>query len=315
MNFGRILITGGAGFLGSQLVEKMLPLSEQIFIIDDLSTGNLSSIPKDPKIVFYHGSITNEKILDEVLPNVEFIFHLACRNLILSYHHIDDDFQTNLYGGLVLLKKSYELSKGLKRFVYTSTASVYGNADILPTPESYYNIKLPYSASKFSTEHYCHVYHQLYNFPTTILRLSNVYGPGQLVSNPYCGVVAKFFEAAKGTKAMTIYGDGEQTRDFTYIEDALQAILLVASNDKAIGNVYNVVTQNETSVLELAQKISVITKTKDIEPEFTPKRSIDVVRRRCLNNKNLRELGWKCNHDIYSGLVKTYSWSIGGGNI
>lgn len=312
MNFGRILITGGAGFLGSQLVEKMLPLSEQIYIIDDLSTGNPSVIPNDPKITFYHGSITNEKILNEVLPNVEYIFHLACKNLILSYHHIDDDFHTNLYGGFLLLKKSYELSKGIKRFVYTSTASVYGDADILPTPESYYNIKLPYSASKFSTEHYCHVYHHLYHFPTTILRLSNVYGPGQLVSNPYCGVVAKFFEAAKSKKAMTIYGDGKQTRDFTYIEDALQAILLAAIDEKAIGNVYNVGTQKETSVLELAKKISEITKTNDIELQFEPKRSIDVVKRRCLSNKYLKELGWKCSHDIYTGLAKTYSWILGG---
>lgn len=308
MNFGKILITGGAGFLGSQLVQNMLPLSDHIYIIDDLSTGNRSSIPKDSKITFYHGSITNEDILDEVLPEVDYIFHLACKNLVLSYNNIRDDFETNLYGGLFLLQKSQNLSPNLKRFVYTSTASVYGNATYLPTPESYYNIKLPYSASKFSTEHYCHVYHHIYNLPVTILRLSNVYGPGQLISNPYCGVVAKFFESATRGEPMTIFGDGKQTRDFTYIDDALEAIVLVATQNKAIGQVYNVSTGKETSVIELAEVISAICDLKQADLQFAAKRDIDVVQRRCLNNNKLIDIGWKCTNDIHSGLTKTFAW-------
>lgn len=311
MSFGKILITGGAGFLGSQLVLKMLPLSDQIYIIDDLSTGNVVTIPENPKITFYHGSITNEVILEEILPNVDYVFHLACKNLVLSYNNIQEDFETNLYGGLLLLQKSSILSPNLKRFVYTSTASVYGEAEDLPTPETYYNIKLPYSASKFGTEHYCHVYHHKYQLPVTILRLSNVYGPGQLISNPYCGVIAKFFESAKNDAPLTIYGDGDQTRDFTYIEDALNAILLAATKDEAIGQVFNVATQKETSVKQLALKIGEVIGKKNIKLEFQSKREVDVVQRRCLNNEHLKQLGWTCENDLNTGLLKTYTWLRG----
>ena len=107
----------------------------------------------------------------------------------------------------------------LKRFVYTSTASIYSDAEVLPTTEDHYKIRLPYAASKFATEHYCAVYYHLYKLPVCVLRLSNVFGPGQTTENPYCGVVAKFFAAAMAKKPLIIYGDGQQTRDFTYIDD------------------------------------------------------------------------------------------------
>jgi UDP-glucose 4-epimerase len=308
MSFGKILITGGAGFLGSQLVKKMLPISDHIYIIDDLSTGNQYSIPNNPKITFHHESITNEEILEQVLPNVDYVFHLACKNLVLSYGNIQEDFHTNMYGCMLLLQKTQQLQPNLKKFVYTSTASVYGDATVLPTLESYYNIKLPYSASKFAAEHYCHVYHHIFKIPVTILRLSNVYGPGQLISNPYCGVVAKFFDAAMHGKPMTIYGDGTQTRDFTYIEDALNAIILVSKNDRALGNVYNVATQKETSVIELAKEISNVCGIKNEKLIFEPKRSVDVVQRRCLSNVMIKDLGWVCSNDLHSGLSKTFAW-------
>src|SRR5690606_36734090 len=155
-------------------------------------------------------SITNEKILEEILPKVNYIFHFACKNIILSVENIESDFETNLYGGYLLLKKAQEYCTELKRFIYASTTSIYGQASIIPTPESYYNINLPYAASKFSMEHYCNVYHKMYQFPVSVLRFSNVYGPGQLSSNPYCGVVAKFFESAQNDQPMIIYGDGSR---------------------------------------------------------------------------------------------------------
>ena len=186
MNLGKVVVTGGAGFLGSQLVRRLLPLSDHIYIIDDLSTGNRSAVPQSDRITLYEEGITNEKILEDVLPNVEYIFHFACKNLVLSVENMNDDFETNLYGGFFLLQKAQEYCKGLKRFVYASTTSIYSQASILPTPESYYDIKLPYAASKFSMEHYCHVYYQMYQLPVTILRFSNVYGPGNL-RNPIVG--------------------------------------------------------------------------------------------------------------------------------
>ncbi|RFB18185.1 NAD-dependent epimerase/dehydratase family protein [Bacillus sp. HNG] len=316
MNFGKVLVTGGAGFLGSQLVKSLMPLCDHIFIIDDLSTGNMAAIPNSENITFYKDSITNEEILEEVLPNVEYIFHFACKNLVLSVENLNNDFETNLYGGYLLLQKAKECCKSLKRFIYASTTSIYSEAPILPTPESYYNIKLPYAASKFAMEHYCNVFYQLYQLPITILRFSNVYGPGQLAENPYCGVVAKFFEAVMNQKPMIIYGDGKQTRDFTYVEDAMKAVYLAASNKKAIGSVYNVGTGNETSVIQLAQVVHNASGEEKVHLQFMPKRKVDVVQRRSINSKKIQtELNWTITHSLTEGIEKTYNWLKTGGEL
>lgn len=309
MEFGKVLVTGGAGFLGSQLVKKLLPISEHIYIIDDLSTGNRNSIPKSEKITFYHENITNEELLEKILPEVEWVYHLACRNILLSVVDMKEDFQTNLYGGYLLLQKAKTHGSKLKRFIYTSTASVYGNASILPTPESHYEITLPYSASKFSMEHYCQVYYHMHKLPVTILRLSNVYGPGQLLSNPYCGVVAKFFDAAQKGDPIPIYGDGTQTRDFTFIEDTMDALLLAGQHADGIGQIYNVGTGIETNINQLAKMIIHITDSKADQIQYQPKRIIDKVYRRSLNINKIQEgLQWSPRFNLYNGLQKTYEW-------
>ncbi|MBS4199224.1 GDP-mannose 4,6-dehydratase [Bacillus sp. FJAT-49732] len=312
MNLGKVVVTGGAGFLGSQLVKRLIPLCDHIYVIDDLSTGNKTAIPNSNHITFYEESITDEKILEEVLPNVNYIFHFACKNLILSVENIESDYKTNLYGGYLLLKKAQECCSSLQRFVYASTTSIYGQASILPTPESYYNINLPYAASKFSMEHYCNVYHNMYKFPVSVLRFSNVYGPGQLSTNPYCGVVAKFFESAQNDKPMIVYGDGNQTRDFTFVEDAMDAIILATVDEKAIGQVYNVGTGVETNILELAKEIKKATMNQNIPLRFEPKRKVDVVERRCIGVEKIKhELNWEPRHSIEEGINKTYCWLKG----
>ncbi|MFY0758523.1 NAD-dependent epimerase/dehydratase family protein [Metabacillus dongyingensis] len=310
--FGNVLVTGGAGFLGSQLVKTLIPTSDHIFILDNLSTGTKEAIPASDKVTFYQDCITDEAVLNEILPKVDYIFHFACKNLVLSVDNVYADFHTNVLGGFTLLRKAKELSPRLKRFVYASTASVYGNAEILPTPESYYNIKLPYSASKFTTEHYCDVYFNMYQLPVTTLRFSNVYGPGQLISNPYCGVIAKFFDSAENGQPLQIFGDGKQTRDFTYVEDAMDATILAALSDIAIGQKYNVGTGKETSILQLASSIKQVTGTHTLGNDFHPKRNVDVVQRRCMNTAKIeQELNWKKNHTLLEGLEKTKQWLEG----
>ncbi|MBW8349228.1 GDP-mannose 4,6-dehydratase [Bacillus sp. IITD106] len=312
MNLGKVVVTGGAGFLGSQLVKRLLPLCDHIFVIDDLSTGNKSALPDSKHITFYEESITNEKILEEILPKVNYIFHFACKNIILSVENIESDFETNLYGGYLLLKKAQEYCTELKRFIYASTTSIYGQASIIPTPESYYNINLPYAASKFSMEHYCNVYHKMYQFPVSVLRFSNVYGPGQLSSNPYCGVVAKFFESAQNDQPMIIYGDGSQTRDFTFVEDAMDAIILAATREKAIGEVYNIGTGVETSILDLSNIIKKASSHLNLPLRFELKRKVDVVQRRCISAEKMKsELNWKPRHSLEEGIKKTSSWLKG----
>jgi len=309
MNMGKVLVTGGAGFLGSQLVKRLLALSEHIYVIDDLSTGNLSSLPETDQITFIHGSITNEQILDDVIPQVDYIFHLACSNLYLSVTDLRLDFNTNLYGGFLLLDKAQRLGVRLKRFLYTSTASVYGDASVIPTPESYYQIKMPYPASKFGTEHYAQVFYHMYGLPVTTLRLSNVYGPGQLVSNPYCGVVARFFDAISNGKPIQIYGDGSQTRDFTYMEDSIEAIVRASMHPDTVGRVYNVGTGTETTVRQLAESVMACTGHKLYPMEFLPKRVVDKVYRRAVKMDAFRkDVGHLPVHTLDEGLSKTYRW-------
>lgn len=309
MRLGNVLVTGGAGFIGSQLLKRIVPYCERIFVIDDLSTGQLSAIPKTNKISFFQDCITNVELLTALLPHVDYIFHLACSNLLKSVVNLEHDFFVNLYGGFTLMRLAHKHCRSLKRFIYTSSVSVYSNAEVLPTPENYYKICLPYAASKFAAEHYCAVYYHLYKLPVCVLRLSNVYGPGQTTENPYCGVVAKFFEAAMAKKPLIIYGDGRQTRDFTYIDDVIDAILLAAVKDSAVGQVYNVGTGVETTIQTLAAKIMKITSYEDGAVIYKPSRPVDIVYRRAVDTQKIqKELSWKVNFSLAEGLLATYHW-------
>lgn len=310
--FDKVLVTGGAGFIGSQLLRQILPLSRSVIVIDDCSTGRRENVPCSERLTFIEESFVNESLLDEVLPGTTHIYHVACRNLVMSAQNTDVDFHVNLYGGYLLLKKAKERCPKLERFVYTSTASVYGNADVLPTPESSYETTIPYAASKFSMEHYCQVYQRMYQLPIAVLRLSNVYGPGQSTSNPYCGVVAKFFESAAAGLPFQIYSDGTQTRDYTYIEDAVEALLTAGTHSAAVGNVFNIGTAVETSVNRLAEMIAEICGITSPVVNYQPKRPVDVVYRRCLDaGLSYRMLGWKAQTELAQGLLKTYQW-LGG---
>jgi len=309
MMLENVLVTGGAGFIGSQLIKKILPISRHIYVIDDLSTGQKDAIPTSDKITFIKESITNKEVLRYVMPKVDYIFHLACSNILKSVDNLELDMNTNLFGGFLLLQSAHNYCKSLKRFVYASTASIYGDADSIPTKENYYKIELPYAASKFSAEHYCSVHYHMYQLPVSVVRLSNVYGPGQTTLNPYCGVVAKFFEAVEKNKPQIIYGDGSQTRDFTFIEDALNTFLIAAINEKAIGQVYNIGTGVETSIINLANEIKEITGYRDGLIEFRQKRPVDIVKRRNIDSSKIQtELHWNINYSLSEGLQKTFQW-------
>lgn len=311
MQFGNVLITGGAGFIGSQLVKKLEPLSEQIYVIDNLSVGKRNAIPDSKKIHFFHASITDEKLLADILPSVEWIFHLSCSSLTVSMTNIQEDYCTNFYAGYLLLTKAKELCSNLKRIVYTSTASIYGNPVNRPTSEDYFQITTPYSASKFCLEHYCSLFYRMFSVPISIVRLSNVYGPGQLASNPYCGVVAKFFEALLEGKPFTIFGDGKQTRDFTYVEDALEAILSVSQSSVALGKTYNVGTGIETSVNQLAQKVCEAWGYTSYPVNYCTNRTIDHIKHRSVDISSIKQdLSWFPRHTLSEGLGKTYQWFI-----
>jgi UDP-glucose 4-epimerase len=288
-------------------VSRLLDIGSVVTVLDDFFTGREDNLPRSGDLTVVKGSVTDEALVDRLVSSADFVFHMAARNIIVSTRNPREDFSTNIGGTLNVLMSARQ--SRVQRIVYTSSASVYGNARYLPINEDdATNMLSPYAVSKYGGENYCRAFFESYGVPVTSVRYSNVYGPRQRPDNPYCGVVAKFFAAAMSGTAPVIHGDGEQTRDYTYIDDAVEATLLAAVSPRAEGHVYNVGTGRESSVNHLAALIIRIT-GKQLTPEHLDRRDIDNIRRRVLNiEKSRRELRWVPEMTLEGGLRATYEW-------
>jgi UDP-glucose 4-epimerase len=193
--------------------------------------------------------------------------------------------------------------------IYTSSTSVYGNPRYLPVNEDdHLSLLTPYAVSKLSGEHYCTAFWESYGLPTTAVRYSNIFGPGQDPANPYCGVVAKFVEALFEGRPPVIHGDGNQTRDFTFIDDAVDATVLAATSERALGEVFNVGTGVETSVNQLCTTLIGLIGAS-ITPAHSDRRDVDNIRRRVVNiEKTRRALRWVPEVTLEEGLRRTVEW-------
>jgi UDP-glucose 4-epimerase len=306
----RVLVTGGAGFVGSNIVKRLLELEASVVVLDDFYTGILDSLPtSNPNLSVVRGSVTDFELVREMVKTAEVVIHEAARNIIVSTRNPREDYEVNIGGTLNVLLAAREF--GIRRTVYASSASVYGNPRYLPINEDdATNMLSPYSVSKFAGENYCKAFYESYGLSTAVVRYSNVFGTGQRADNPYCGVVSKFFEAAMASEAPRIHGDGEQTRDFTFVSDVVEATLLAAFTSKAEGQVYNVGTGRETTVNQLARMIIDITGSA-VDPTFVDRRDIDNIRRRVVNIEKIRrELRWVPSMTIEQGLRHTYQWLL-----
>lgn len=306
----KILVTGGAGFVGSNLVKRLLGIGGKITVLDDFFTGRVENLPlRDKNLKIIEGSVCDKKIVEKLVSKNSYIFHLAARNIIVSTKNPEEDFYVNIGGTLNILMAAKKHK--VERILYTSSVSVYGNPKYLPiNEEDSINLLSPYAVSKYSGEGYCKAFYESYSIPVTILRFSNVYGIGQWSSNPYCGVVAKFFEQAMASKNLQIHGDGEQTRDFTFVEDVVEATILASLSPKATGEVYNVGSGIETSVNNLALEIIKITSSTS-KIEYLDRRDIDNIRRRVLNIEKIRkDLKWVPKTTLREGLKRTYQWLL-----
>jgi len=303
----KVLVTGGAGFVGSVLTDTLVQEGARVTVMDDLFTGRKENLHSLKCIRFVQGSVTDLNLVNRLLKGSDLVFHLAVRNIIVSTKSPQLDFQVNTGGmfNVLIAAKNY----GIERIVYTSSVSIYGNARHLPIDEDdRLSILNPYAASKLSGENYCSAFYESYGIPVTIVRYSNVYGRNQSPLNPYCGVVSKFFDQIMKNRDPLIHSSGEQTRDFTYVTDAVEATLLASLVPKALGEVFNVGTGKETSVNELVQKIIQITGSS-VKPQYIDRRDIDNVQRRVLNiEKSRRILRWVPAKTMESGLTETYSW-------
>lgn len=304
----KVLVTGGAGFVGSRLAGKLVTLGAQVTVLDDLTTGRKELLPAGLDR-FLEGSVTEAETVRELVRENEYVFHLAARVLASSTKDIYSDYQVNIGGTLNVLLAARDLGSKAPPIVYTSTTSVYGNPRALPIVEDEpTNILSPYAASKFAAESYAHAFVEMYGLPIVIVRYSNVYGPHQSPRNPYCGVVSKFIEAALKGAPLCIHGSGMQTRDFTFIDDAVLATLLAGLTPRALGEVFNIGSGVETNVRELARLVCSLGRPES-QVEFIDRRDIDNVQRRVVNiEKARRILRWVPETPLDRGLATTLAW-------
>jgi UDP-glucose 4-epimerase len=305
----RVLVTGGAGFVGGRLVRNLVEQGARVTVLDDLFTGQAEIIPTSAQ--FVRGSVTDEALVRELVADSSIVFHLAARNIIASTKNPRDDFETNIGGTLNVLLAARESRPD--RVVYAGSTSVYGNPRSIPINEDDPVTMLsPYAVSKMGGEHYCSAFYENFGVRIAIVRYSNVYGIGQRPDNPYCGVVSKFFASALAGEPLQIHGDGMQTRDFTYIDDAVDATLMAGIHPRAEGEVFNVGTGIETNVNALAEAIGQAL-DQPIEINHIDRRDIDNIRRRVVNIEKIRRmLHWTPQITLDQGLSETARWLADG---
>ncbi|MGH9831308.1 MAG: NAD-dependent epimerase/dehydratase family protein, partial [Blastocatellia bacterium] len=292
----------------SRIVRRLVDCGASVTVLDDFYTGSEVNLPVGAKgLEIVRGTVCDYDLVQRLTSQARIVVHEAARNIIVSTRNPREDYEVNIGGTLNVLLAARECK--VERVVYSSSASVYGNPRYLPINEDdATNMLSPYAVSKFAGENYCKAFYESYGVSAAVVRYSNVYGPGQRPDNPYCGVIAKFFESAMEGKAPRIHGDGDQTRDFTYVDDAVEATLLAAFSPKAEGQVYNVGTGRETAINQLARIIIEATGAR-LEPEYIDRRDIDNIRRRVVNIEKIRrELRWSPSMTIERGLRLTYKW-------
>jgi UDP-glucose 4-epimerase len=251
----RVLVTGGAGFIGSHLIERLLAGGHHIRVLDNLSTGKRSNLPAHAAVQFIEGDIRDEAAVRAAVTGCAAIVHLAAVASVQA--SVDDPVGThgsNLVGTLHLLEAARHA--GVRRFLYASSAAVYGDTTELPVREATPLKPLsPYAADKLAGEHYLGFYARKYGLLGTAFRFFNIYGPRQDPSSPYSGVISIFVDRARNAQAVAIFGDGRQTRDFVYVADLADILFRALLDERTAGEVMNVGRGVECSLLELLQEL------------------------------------------------------------
>lgn len=304
------LVTGGNGAVGCNLVKRLLEQDAKVTVLDDFSQSGTGNLKKHQNLVVIKGDITDKKSLSKIFSKkFDYVFHLAARFANeLSVKDPLEDLRVNVQGTLQMLL--YTSKQKPERFLYTSSSSLYGHQqnsvmkeDLMPNPST------PYATSKLAAEYYCKSIHELYDMDYTIVRLSNSYGPYDPPGR-YRNVIPNFFTNAIHGKPLTITGTGKETRDFTFVEDCVEGIILAATKNGGKNETFNLGTGKETQIHDIAKLILNITGSKS-KINYKPMRSFDHVKRRKMDiSKAKRMIGYNPSTSINQGLEKTYEWFL-----
>ena len=311
-SYSKILVTGGAGFIGSHLVDRLLKEGFEVTVIDNLSTGRMENIAHNQKRKDFHfvkGDVRDANLVKKLVKGVDAVFHEAA--LVSVPRSVKNPLLTNevnVTGTLNLLKACADAN--IKRFVYASSSSIYGETETLPKHERLTPKPIsPYAVSKLAAENYVKVYHEVYGLNTVCLRYFNVYGPRQTYG-PYSGVITIFINRLLRNEPPIIYGDGEQTRDFTHIRDVVQANMLALNKKSATGEVFNIATGTPTTINQLAAMLQQIMNKTDLKPIYTNPRPGDIKHSYADITKAKNLLQYKPKVPLKNGLTKLVDWYI-----
>lgn len=296
----KVIVTGGAGFIGSHLSEELVEIGAVVHCVDNLSAGkeiNIDFLRSKPNFHFHAADVCDRDQMDEIMDNCYAIFHNAASKKNVCLIDPQKDLAVNGGGTLNLLELA--IKHRVERFVHASTGSVYGEPVIFPTDESHPLRPVSYyGVSKLAGERYVDTFHQLYGLKTTILRYFHVYGPRQ-ESNEFGGVVSIFLRNIMENKPLTIFGDGTQVRSFTWVKDLVKANVLASISDEAIGKVYNAASGINVTINELAEKMKEVMGSKSEIVHGDPLIG-DIMKFQVSNEKIVNELGMSFEKDFWS---------------
>ncbi|NLN85718.1 MAG: SDR family oxidoreductase [Candidatus Cloacimonetes bacterium] len=306
----KYLVTGGAGFIGSNIVQELLRQGMEVRVLDNFATGkreNILPLLKNPQLSLFEGDLRSFHIVRAAVKGVDYILHQgALPSVPRSIADPITSNDVNILGTLNLLEAAREF--GVKRMICASSSSIYGNSESLPKVESMpVNPMSPYALTKYAQERYCQVFYQLYGLETVSLRYFNVFGPNQDPSSQYSAVIPKFIRLIQQDREPVIYGDGSQSRDFTYVENNVWANIQACTAPKAAGEVINVACGERYTLLDLVQMINSIL-GKDIQPRFEPERPGDVKHSLAGIDKARELLDYEVRVDFREGLERTVDY-------
>lgn len=306
-----VLITGGAGFIGSSLANVLLP-QNKVTVIDNLSMGDFKNLHESANLTKILGDVTDKKLLTKVFEENDFdyIFHLAAiASVADSVARPYETHQVNFDSTMMILEILRQNKKSLKRFVFSSSAAVYGDEPTLPkTEESTIRPLTPYAIDKFASEKMAMIYYNLYDIPASATRFFNVYGPNQNPNSPYSGFISILVNRLRENTELTIFGDGEQSRDFVYIEDVIQALLLIATSNQSLGEVYNVGTGIKNTINDLTKFAQKFT-DKELSIKYDAARQGDI-KDSLSDVSKLESIGYKPNFDLADGIKKYLNYEF-----